>query len=251
MEFSLAYTITSEKILLKHFNLETQKIDSSIMSFDDAKNNGIQGLVYNPDLGPEDFLNVIESELKFYPIRSMMDLKIDQTAFESLDLEKGKMLYERMRENWVLQNNIILIEDMFKTKAHLMSLFPNDRASFFEEFWFLLKNNLGATNLKIIYNDIIKAQNEGEKNKLVKVKVVGSRFPETTSVDEFDETILKSYEKDFGQIFDITDYNREKGQIVICASLKKSPVFIMANILTLSRIQKAVLLGLFEGLNHA
>ena len=42
-----------------------------------------------------------------------------------------------------------------------------------------------------------------------------------TSVDEMDEVVLKSYEKDFGNTFDITDYNKEKGQLVICGTIKK------------------------------
>jgi hypothetical protein len=131
-----------------------------------------------------------------------------------------------------------------------LSLWPNDRSGFFEELWFILKSNLGATNLKLIYNDLIKAKNENEKNKLVKVKIVGERFPEMTSVDEMDDMVLKNYEKDFGNIFEITDYNKEKGQLVICANIKKSPILIMTNVYQLTRLQKAILTSLFDGLNN-
>ena len=96
---------------------------------------------------------------------------------------------------------------------------------------------------------MIKAKSENEKNKLIKVKVQGERYPELASCDEMDEHILKSYEKDFGNIFDITDYNKEKGQLVICANIKKSPILIMANIFQLTRLQKSILSSLFEGLN--
>ena len=154
-----------------------------------------------------------------------------------------------MRENWILQNNVSLIEEIFKVRNHLLNLWPNDRSGFFEELWFILKTNLGATNLKLIYNDMIKAKTENEKNKLVKIKVVGDRFPGLSSVDEADELVLKSYEKDFGNNFEITDYNKEKGQLVICASIKKSPVLIMTNVYQLTRLQKAILSSLFEGLN--
>ena len=64
-----------------------------------------------------------------------------------------------------------------------------------------------------------------------------------------DEAVLKHYEKDFGNIFEITDYNKDKGQLVICATIKKSPVLIMANIYQLTRLQKSVLISLFQGLN--
>ena len=83
----------------------------------------------------------------------------------------------------------------------------------------------------------------------MKVKVQGKRYPELATCDEMDEQVLKSYEKDFGSLFEITDYNKEKGQLVICANIKKSPVLIMANIYQFTRLQKSLLSSLFEGLN--
>ena len=154
-----------------------------------------------------------------------------------------------MRENWILQNNISLLEEIFKVRNHLLGLWPNDRSGFFEELWFILKSNLGASNLVLYYNDIIKSKNENEKNKLIKVKVKGDRYPDLATCDEMDEHVLKSYEKDFGNIFDITDYNKEKGHLVICATVKKSPILIMANVYQLSSLQKALISSLFEGLN--
>ncbi len=249
MEFSIAFLKNSEQFIFKTFNSEN-KNNSKILSFDDLKFEKVDGLIFNQDLKNEDFETIIESELKFYPIRSNTDLSIDASQFESLSFDQAKPLFDKIRENWILQNNLNLIEEIFKTQKHLLNLIPNDRASFFEELWFILKANLGAQNIKLYYNDLIKAKNENEKNKLVKVKIIGSRFPEPTSIDEADEIVLKNYEKDFGQIFDVTDYNKEKGQLVICATIKKSPVLIMANVFQFTRIQKAILTSLFEGLNQ-
>lgn len=248
MDFSLAYTKNPEQVILKNFetNGNTQ---SKVLTIEDMKTELVHGLIYDSSIVEEDFLSLIESEMKFYPIRSNADFQLNKDTFETLNSSDAKKIFDKIRENWILQNNITLIEEIFKTRTHLLGLYPNDRSSFFEELWFILKSNLGATNLRLIYNDLIKAKNENEKNRLVKVKIVGSRYPEPTSVDDMDEQILKHYEKDFGNIFEITDYNKEKGQLVICATIKKSPVLIMANIHQLTRLQKSVLISLFEGLN--
>jgi uncharacterized pyridoxamine 5'-phosphate oxidase family protein len=251
MEFALAFTKNRDQLILKTFNLKDQSTESKILNFDDAKAFGLQGLIYDPEIPGEDFMGIIESELKFYPIRAKSDFSLSPDSFADLNCDEGKKIFDRLRDNWVLQNNLSLVEEIFKTRSHLLSLYPNDRSSFFEELWFILKSNLGALEINMIYNDLIKGKTENEKNKLVKVKVIGDRYPELTSVDEADEAVLKSYEKDFGNIFEITDFNKEKGHLVICASIKKSPVFIMASVSQLTRIQKAVLASLFEGLNLA
>lgn len=248
MDFTLLYTKNMQQAVLRNFKLD-EFTPSKIIDLTEAKQMPINGYIFSEEQKNEDFLTGLESEIKFYPIRSSSEFGLSLEAFEKLNYEDAKKIFDKMRENWILQNNISLTEEIFKVRNHLLGLWPNDRSGFFEELWFILKTNLGATNLKLIYNDMVKSKNENEKNKLIKVKVQGERYPELASCDEMDEHVLKSYEKDFGNIFDITDYNKEKGQLVICATIKKSPVLIMANIFQLTRLQKALLSSLFEGLN--
>lgn len=248
MDFNLLYTKNKEQGIVRSFKRQ-ETPTSKIINISEARSLPLQGFIFTEELKNDEFLVSLESELKFYPIRSDAEFGLTAEKFEKLSYEEAKIIFDKMRENWILQNNISMIEEIFKVRNHLLGLWPNDRSGFFEELWFILKTNLGASNLKLIYNDLIKAKNENEKNKLIKVKIIGDRFPEMTSVDEMDEMVLKSYEKDFGSIFDITDYNKEKGQLVICASIKKSPVLIMTNVYQLTRLQKAILSSLFEGLN--
>ena len=248
MDFKLLYTKNMQQGIVRTFK-HNENPSSKIIDLGEAKTLPLQGFIFSEELKNDDFLVGLEGELKFYPIRSNSEFGLSPESFEQLSYTEAKVIFDKMRENWILQNNVSLIEEIFKVRNHLLSLWPNDRSGFFEELWFILKSNLGATNLKLIYNDMIKAKTENEKNKLIKVKVVGDRFPELASVDEADELVLKSYEKDFGNIFEITDYNKEKGQLVICGSIKKSPVLIMTNIYQLTRLQKAILSSLFEGLN--
>ncbi len=249
MEFTLLFTKNLQQAVVRTFKFD-QAPESKIIDLAEARALPLNGFIYTEELKNEEFLGGLEGELKFYPIRSQVEFDMTADKFEKLNYEEGKKIFDKMRENWILQNNISLIEEVFKVRNHLLGLYPNDRSGFFEELWFILKSNLGASNLKLIYNDMIKAKNENEKNKLVKVKVQGERYPELTSCDEMDEMVLKSYEKEFGNIFEITDYNKTKGQLVVCASIKKSPVLIMANIHQLTRLQKALLTSLFEGLNQ-
>jgi hypothetical protein len=248
MDFTLLYTKNMQQAVVRSFKPDASPT-SKIIDLAEAKNMAINGYIFAEDLKSEDFLAGLESEIKFYPIRSHTEFGLTLDGFEKLTYDDAKKVFDKMRENWILQNNISLIEEVFKVRNHLLGLWPNDRSGFFEELWFILKSNLGASNLKLIYNDMIKSKNENEKNKLVKVKVQGDRYPELATCDEMDEHVLKSYEKDFGNIFDITDYNKEKGQLVICANIKKSPILIMANVYQLTRLQKSLLSSLFEGLN--
>lgn len=243
MDFILAFTRSTEQIIIRQFQDETTS-NSKIVNLADIKNHTIDGLIVLDNGSYE-----LGDQLKFFPIRFANEFNLTAESFEKLDYNTAKNIFDKIRENWILQNNLTLIEELFKTRQHLISLWPNDRSGFFEELWFILRSNLGAKNLVFIYNDIIKSKNENEKNKLIKVKVRGNRFPELVSVSEMDEMVLKNYEQNFGNIFDITDYNKEKKQVVICASVKKSPIFIMANVFQITRMQKAILHSLFEGLN--
>lgn len=248
MDFTLLYTKNMNQAVVRTFK-PNENLSGKVIDLAEARQFPIHGYIFADDQKNEDFMTGLEQEIKFYPIRSNEEFNLSLEMFEKLSYDEARKIFDKMRENWILQNNISLMEEIFKVRNHLLGLWPNDRSGFFEELWFILKTNLGATNLKLIYNDMIKSKNEHEKNKLVKVKVQGERFPELATCTEMDEVVLKSYEKDFGNIFDITDYNKEKGQLVICATIKKSPVLIMANIFQLTRLQKAILSSLFDGLN--
>jgi hypothetical protein len=248
MDFTLLFTRNTKQGILRHFS-SNEAPTNKIIDLAETKEFNIQGLIFSDDLKNDDFISSLENEIRFFPVRSNSEFGIDAETFEKLSFDEGKKIFDKLREHWILQNNISLIEELFKVRNHLAGLWPNDRSGFFEELWFLLKSNLGASNLVLIYNDMIKSKNENEKNKLVKVKVQGERYPELTSINDIDEQILKSYEKEFGNQMQITDFNKEKGQLVICGSIKKSPVFVMANIYQLSRLQKALLSSLFDGLN--
>lgn len=249
MEFSLAITRNAQQIVLRDFSTNNHN-KTRIMDLAELKEQKVSGLIFDEELKTDDFLAEFQNESRFYPIRSAQEFSINPDGFEKMNFEEAKIIFDKMRENWVLQNNLSLLEEFYKVVKHLQNLWPNDRTTFFEELWFILKSNLGASEIKLIFNDLQKATKDHEKNKLVRVKVEGSRVPNPVPASEEDELVMNHYEKEFINIFEITDYHKEKGQLVIAGSIRKSPVLIMAKVYGLSRMQKALLATLFEGLNQ-
>ena len=58
------------------------------------------------------------------------------------------------------------------------------------------------------------------------------------------------YKNNFNSNFEITEYDPHKGEIIIAATINNSPVLVMAKINRLSRLQKALLGTLFDGLQQ-
>ncbi len=256
MQFTLGALKNDEQVILKTFQIDGSSNDkirqhspSKIINVYDLKNSSLHGLLFSKEKNSDDFINLIVVENKYFPVRNALDLQMALEQFESLSSEEGMKLFQKIRTPWVLQNNILALEDVFQIRNHLKQLWPNDRTGFFEEFWFFLKNQLGATELIFYYHDLIKATKEGEKNKLIKVKMTGFRHPSPQNLDEADEVVVKNYEPQMSGLLEMSDYNLAKGQLVIAGLLRKSSFLVLAKLPEFNRIQKALLTALFRGLN--
>ncbi|PIK14976.1 hypothetical protein [Halobacteriovorax sp. JY17] len=250
MEFNLGLIKSENQFLLKSFNNESDD-NGKILDLSELKNSNLQALFYDEEqLENEDLKAALLEDSKYFPIRSLKEINSDYDSFQSMPLEEVRSIFSKVHDNWLLQNNVTLLEELFKVINHLNGLWPNDRTTFFEELWFILKANLGAKSIRIIFNDIQIAKKENEKNKLIQVKIEGERVPNPTEGGELEAKIMSNYDKDFNSGFDIAEYSKEKGQLVITATIKKSPVVIMAEVYEMSRMQKAILGTLFTGLSE-
>lgn len=250
MQFNLGYLQSNAQFFIKNF-AENSSDEGRVLGIEELKNTEIQGLIVENDLLENDEIkHLLNEDHRFYPIRSGKDFSINIDDFKGLDFSSSKTVFTKLRDNWVLQNNVSLLEELFKVIDHLNALWPNDRTAFFEELWFILKSNLGAKEMTIIFNDMRISQKEHEKNKLVRAKIEGHKIPNPLPGGEFEDKVMAHYEKDFNQAFELMDYNKEKGELVITACIKKSPVVIMAKIYDISRLQKALMKSLFDGLSH-
>ena len=133
MNFQLAYTASSEQIILRQFSFD-ETLPSKIISWDEMKNHQVEGLI-----SQEGLLHEITSELKFFPIRLNTEFNLTQEEFLKLDYSAAKNVYQKMRDNWSLQNNLTLVEEIFKTQMrptflrdlHFILLFKCEKMGFF------------------------------------------------------------------------------------------------------------------------
>jgi len=199
-------------------------------------------------LDNEEVLQKISKESKFTPIKPISTEILNLDSFENLNEQEALELTEKVNVAWVLQNNLALLENLFENINHLKMLWPNDRTTFFEELWYLLKNNLGSKNLKLAYNHLQKAKKDSEKNQLIRVVIAGKKLPNPTENKELGDALFTHYEGQFNQNFNVHSYEEESGKLVILGSINNSPLIIMAEGKALTKLQKALLKSLFDGL---
>ena len=244
MDFSLAYVKSRKQFALKNFTPSSTG-DEKWLEWGEIAEHPIQAVIFSDELRSDrEFMDEIRQEGHYMAIRSDADLKLSFEQFQNLDHPGAQEILERMQRERVLRSNLNLLEELFDTLKHLKELYPDDRMSFFEDLWFVLKNNLGAKDLRLIYNDVP----DKEKNALVQVLVEGSRHPRSATGEKFAKVLMTEYRKHFGPHFEIIEYNDEHHQLAAVASIDKSPLIVIAQVFSISPLQKALLKSLFNGL---
>jgi len=251
MDYQLAFIKNPQQLVLKDFGSQSELNRGKIMDIDELPNLNLQGLFLSEELleNPE-FLGTLNTSIEKNPIRTAEDFNLTLDSFEGLSTEEATPFFKKTFESWILQNNLSLLEELTTVIKHLNGLWPNDRTAFFEELWSILRRNLGTSELTLVYNDIQKAKKEGEKNKLIKVKVHGTSKPNPVVGGELEDTLMKNYETLFSPEFDVVEFNKEKGQLVCVFTIKKSPIVLMANVYGITKLQKSILKALIDGLQE-
>lgn len=251
MNLRLGFIKNENQFLLKEFKIGESSNKGKILDLDDLTRTPVQAVIYPEELNQsQSLLSVLVDVKKFAPIKSDRELNMNFDQFESMGHDQIQTVMTKTFEGWVLNNNLTLIERLFPTLEHMHRLLHADRTAFFEELWFLMRSNLGASNLTIIFNDLHKATKEHEKDKLVRVKVEGEILPQPVPGDAFADEVMKHYENSFHAGLEFVAFNQEKGELVATVTILKSPVLIMAKVPAISRLQKAAVAALFDGLNH-
>jgi len=198
---------------------------------------------------------IIEHESKFCPVVPDSSLGLDLEKIESLECSDLLLLNHKITKSWVLKNNLSLIENNYKVTNHLKDLWQNDRNSFFEELWFILKTNLATSKLEIIFHDLKEptdAQKEkGAKAELMYAVVKGNKTQQIFEAKELESKLMQEYKNEFNTSFEITDYSREKNELVITSKIKLSPILILAKLADFNSIQQALFKGIFESISES
>ena len=229
MEFSLAYIKNNQQFMLKSYTSAQEVAKASHLNIEELKNKTVQAIFVPSNLAEnEEIIANLNTESNHSPLRPIDTNTLNADQFDNMNSEEALKLFSATHSSWVLKNNLHLLENLADTVKHLKTLWPNDRTTFFEEIWYLLKKNLGAHELTIAYNHMLKAQKDGEKNKLVRVVVEGAKTPNPTENKELGEALFKNYEGKFNAT--VEKYEQSENQVVYLATINDSPIIIMAKI---------------------
>ncbi len=255
MKLRVGYVKSASQINLKEIDTANNTSSSVIFDITELKDRTMNLLLLDHNDELENVQSLLDSESKFYPVTAGNSLGLDKEAFDSLGAEEIIDLYAKVNARWILNNNIHTIEQVYSSITYLKDLWINDRNSFFEELWFMLKTNLASSELNIIFHDLKeptdKQKEKGDKASLCYSKVTGEKTPEIFDGKPADANVMKNYENDFNDIFDITEFDSSTGQLVATAKIDLSPVLIMAKLHTFNQLQRSILIALFSGLQTA
>lgn len=252
MGIKVGFVKSSTQIMLKDIDKINKSINSMIFDATELKDQELNLLLFDPADDLEGLESNFNEEGKFYPVAPSDTLGLEKDIFEDLNAEELLDVYSRVNARWILNNNIKTIEQIYSLITYLRDLWVNDRNSFFEELWFILKTNLATHELTIIFNDVKepseKQKEKGAKPQLCHSFVTGNKSPQIFEGTEKEDKIMADYEKDFVDLFNITEFDSKQGHLIATAKIDLSPVLIMAKLNTFNQLQQSVLIALFSGL---
>ena len=168
----IAYIKNHSSLVHFELNPKSEEVKKVNKDLTDLSETSYSLIIFQND---EDNLNnlskIIEIESKFCPVVPDTSLNLNLETIESMSRSDISSLVAKISKSWVLKNNLDLIENNYKVTNHLKSLWLNDRNSFFEELWFLLKTNLFTSQLDIIFHDL-KEPTEAQKEKGAKPELM-------------------------------------------------------------------------------
>ncbi len=245
MEFSIGYLKSQHQALVKSFGQDQPM--AKIINTDDLEQEKISALFIPNELYNGQVMEELNDFNKFMPLKEANEFNLTAELFEKLDFEAGQSILEKTKFKWSLENNLYLLEELFSVISNLRLVAKDSRVTLFEEIWFILKNNLAAENLKIIFNDIQEI--EGKKNQLITMTMEGYKNPNPSDAKEEDHFILDNLKNSLTEEFQIIEMDLSRGRFMAGLNVLHSPVIIIAEISQFTAIQKGLLRSLFNGLN--
>lgn len=248
MQRQIGYIKNQNQIIIRQLGNNSS---SKIADVAEISSEKFDCIFYSPELLEEEGIHTfLKKEAKHTPIHEVKNFFNNADEFEAKSNDDLSQVYDKIASNWILQNNIVLLDELFEVVDHLKSLWPNDRTAYFEELWHIFRVNLGASNLKFIYNDIENASKNTDRKALVHITIEGEKVPNPKKGKEFEEKLMKHFENEFVNPFQITEYNESKGELTICGNILKSPFIIMAKVGSISKLQETVLATLIKALSR-
>lgn len=254
MIISLGYVRSSSQALIREFDWVQNSIETKLIDVTDLPDHNLQGLFIENTDHLNSMVNLLEKEKPFYPILDAKDENLSLTSFENLSTDKLKDLELKVVNRWTVYQNFNSIENLYSVTNHFKELWKKDRITFFEELWYWMKRNLGASDLTIVFNDVIHTEEKDENNdkkdrpKLVQSLLSGTKKAHFQQGGPREKELMQTYIDKFHDVFEVTEFNPAKGQFVATAQVERSPMIFMARLPQLNQLQKTLLTSLFNGL---
>ena len=254
MIISLGFIRSSSQVLIKELDWTQNSIESKIIDVTDLPDQNLQALFIQDNEHFSSLVGLLEKEKAHYPILDAQDEGLSLSSFEAMPAQQFKDVYLKVLNRWCLHQNFNSIEHLFKITTHFRDLWKQDRISFFEELWYWLKRNVGATDLTILFNDVVSTEEKDENNekkdrpKLTQALLSGTKKCNFQQGGAKEKELMQSYLDKFHEVFEVTEFNPAKGQFVATAQVDRSPIIFMARIPQLNQLQRTLLASIFNGL---
>jgi hypothetical protein len=256
MIVSVGFVRSSSQVVIKELNWTQNSLESKIIDVTDLPDQNLQALLIADNEHFNSLVGILEKEKAFYPIIDAQDENLTIGTFESMGAQQFKDLITKIQTRWTMHQNFNSVENISKITAHFKDLWKRDRLSFFEELWYWMKRNLAASDLSIIFNDVVHSEEKDENNekkerpKLVQTLLSGAKKANFVQGSAKEKELMQTYLDKFHDVFEVTEFTPQKGQFVATAQIERSPMIFMARTTQLNQLQRALLTGLFNGLQN-
>jgi hypothetical protein len=254
MIISLGFVRSSSQVLIKDLDWRQNSLQSRLIDVTDLPDQNLQALFVDDNEHFSSLISVLEKEKAFYPILEAKEENLNYSAFEDMPAQQFKDLHLKITNRWTLHQNFSSIENLYKITNHFRDLWKKDRITFFEEFWYWFKRNIGSSDLTILFNDIVQTDEKDENNekkdrpKLTQSLLTGTKKANFHTGGAKEKELMQNYLDKFHEVFEVTEFNPSLGQFVATAQIERSPMILMARTGQLNQLQRTLLASIFNGL---
>lgn len=254
MQLTLGYVRSTSQVLLKDLDWEQNKVTTRLIDATDLPDQNLQGLFVGHTDHFQQLLGLLDKEKSHYPIIEGQSFDLGYSAFEDMPAFQFKELGEKVVARWQLSHNYQSLEGLFAFTTHMRVLWHKDRISFLEELWYWMKKNLGATDLSIVFNDVIQSEQKNEegqkeqKPKLTQSLLTGTKKANFVTGGGKEALLMDKYLDKWNEQFEVTEWDPKKARFVATVMIEKSPLIFMARTSNLSQLQRSLFVALFRGL---
>jgi hypothetical protein len=247
MIFSIAHLTSNDLVNITTFSPDGPATQMGC-GLDQLFQHSFQAVTIAPNSDRQPEISAwIEAHRAEIPVDIECIFKGQIEELKSMEYGKARQLLETLQSGWVVTNNIKQIRSTFSTSKELKNLWQNHRDKCAQLLWKIIRNNMATTSLTIIYHDLLP-KGEKKRDKLMLVSASGEKTPKIEPTDQWGTLLMENYAKSFDQHFFVTEYNRDRGEMVICASIDRSPVVVMLKSDQVTPLSKAVIETIFTGM---